>query len=159
MGSSSHAGLFANSLSSTSSTSEVRLRVYRKYRYTTSSSSGSSTPRYSKSDQYETYYISAGTASSSSATGEGGRYKILTSKNDVAVSEGGTGKSSWTANQLIYSSKTTTLANTANIYVNDSQLGVNVSAVPAEGVSLMVGGDTLISGNITCDLWYLRYRR
>lgn len=152
VGTSNHVGLFANSLNSTSSTSEVRLRVYRKYRYTTSSSSGSSTTRYSKSDQYETYYISAGTASSSSATGEGGRYKILTTKNDVAVSEGGTGKSSWTANQLIYSSKTTTLANTANIYVNDSQLGVNVSAVPAEGISLMVGGDTLVSGNITCDL-------
>lgn len=151
VGSSNHAGLFANSLSSTSSTSEARLRVYRKYRYTTSSSSGSSTTRYSKSDQYETYYISAGTASSSSATGEGGRYKILTSKNDVTVAEGGTGKSSWTANRLIYSSATTTLANTTNIYVNDSQLGINADAVP-EGISLMIGGATLVSGNITCDL-------
>ena len=152
VGSSNHAGLFANSLSSNTSTSEVQLRVYRKYRYTTTSSSGTTTTRYSKSSQYETYYISASITSSSSASGEAAAYKILTSKNDVTVSEGGTGKSSWIANQLIYSSKTTTLANTANIYVNDSQLGVNVSAVPAEGISLMVGGDTLISGNITCDL-------
>ena len=152
VGTSNHAGIFANSLSNSTSTSQIQFRVYRKYRTTSSSSSGSSTTYYYKSDQYETYYLSAGTASSSSATGQAGSYKILTTKNDVAVSEGGTGKSSWTANQLIYSSKTTTLANTANIYVNDSQLGINVSAVPAEGVSLMVGGDTLISGNITCDL-------
>lgn len=152
VGTSNHAGLFANSLSSNTSTSQVQLRVYRKYRSTSTSGSGSTTTYYSKTSQYETYYISAGTASSSSATGEAASYKILTSKTDVAVSEGGTGKSSWTANQLIYSSKTTTLANTANIYVNDSQLGVNVSAVPAEGVTLMVGGATLVSGNITCDL-------
>ena len=149
VGTSNHAGIFANSLSNSTSTSQIQFRVYRKYRTTSSSSS---TTYYYKSNQYETYYLSAGTASSSSATGQAGSYKILTTKNDVAVSEGGTGKSSWTANQLIYSSKTTTLANTANIYVNDSQLGINVSAVPAEGVSLMVGGDTLISGNITCDL-------
>lgn len=152
VGTSNHAGIFANSLSSSTSTSQIQFRVYRKYRTTSSSSSGSSTTYYYKSNQYETYYLSAGTASSSSATGQAGSYKILTTKSDVAVSEGGTGKSSWTANQLIYSSKTTTLANTANIYVNDSQLGINVSAVPAEGVSLMVGGDTLVSGNITCDL-------
>lgn len=145
VGSSSHAGLLANSLSDTSSDSEIQLRVYRRYRDTT-------TTKYRKSNQYETYYIRAGIASSSTATGEGGKYKILTSKNDVTVSEGGTGKSSWAANQLIYSSATTTLKNTANIYVNDSQLGVNVSAVPTEGISLMVGGNTLISGNITCDL-------
>lgn len=152
VGSSSHAGIFANSLSSSSSTSQVQLRVYRKYRQTVSSSGGGTTSYYYKSNQYETYYINAGTASSSSASGQAASYKILTSKNDVTVAEGGTGKSSWTANQLIYSSATTTLKNTTNIYVNDSQLGVNVSAVPAEGVSLMVGGDTLISGNITCDL-------
>ena len=152
VGSSSNAGLFANSLSNNTSTSEVLLRVYRKYRQTSTSSSGSTTVYYYKSNQYETYYINADTASSSSASGEAARYKILTSKNDVLVSEGGTGKSSWTANQLIYSSATTTLANTAKIYVNNSQLGVNVSAVPAEGISLMVGGDTLVTGNITCDL-------
>lgn len=151
VGSSGHTGLFANSLSSNSSTSQIQLRVYRKYKQTTSSSSGSTTTRYYKSNQYETYYLSASTASSSTATGQAGSYKILTTKNDVAVSEGGTGKSSWTANRLIYSSKTTTLANTANIYVNDSQLGINADAVP-EGISLMVGGETLISGSITCDL-------
>ena len=152
VGTSNHAGIFANSLSSSTSTSQIQFRVYRKYRTTSSSSSGSSTTYYYKSNQYETYYLSASTASSSSATGQAGSYKILTTKNNVAVSEGGTGKSSWTANQLIYSSKTSALANTANIYVNDSQLGVNVSAVPAEGVTLMVGGATLVSGNITCDL-------
>lgn len=150
VGSSNHAGLFANSLDSTTSTSEVRLRVYRKYRYTTSSS-GTTTSRYSKSSQYETYYISASTASSSSASGQGGRYKILTNKTDVRVDEGGTGKSSWTPNQLIYSSEAEVLANTTNIYVNDSQLGINATAVP-EGISLMVGGAALVSGNITCDL-------
>lgn len=152
VGSSSHAGMFANSLATNTSTSEIQLRVHRKYRTTSTSSSGTTTTRYYKSNQYETYYIQAGTASSSTATGQAGSYKILTNKTDVRVDEGGTGKSSWTPNQLIYSSEAKVLANTANIYVNDSQLGVNVSAVPAEGISLMVGGDTLVSGNITCDL-------
>ena len=152
VGSSSHAGIFANSLATNTSTSEIQLRVHRKYRTTSTSSSGTTTTRYYKSSQYETYYIQAGTASSSTATGQAGSYKILTNKTDVRVDEGGTGKSSWTPNQLIYPSEAKVLANTANIYVNDSQLGVNVSAVPAEGISLMVGGDTLVSGNITCDL-------
>ena len=51
-------------------------------------------------------------------------YAILTSKNSVTVSQGGTGRSSWTANHFVYSSDTTTLENTAGITTDGSSIEI-----------------------------------
>ena len=131
---------------SSSSTSRFDIRVYRQ----TPSGTSSGSTTYSKSSYYERYYIST-TSTATASSSEVASYKILTSKNDVTVAEGGTGKSSWTANRLIYSSASTTLANTTDIYVNASQMNIGNATAPSSDITLKVSGNTSTSGYVAPD--------
>jgi hypothetical protein len=53
------------------------------------------------------------------------KYIYRTDGTDVAVADGGTGKSSWTANGVVYASGTGTLANSANLDFNGNDLVVS----------------------------------
>lgn len=77
----------------------------------------STTARLSK---YDYFYLPATAAGKTANNG----YAILTSKNSVTVSQGGTGRSSWTANHFVYSSGTTTLKNTAGITTDGSSIEI-----------------------------------
>ena len=105
MGSGNNIRLYYSTYTSSSVTyARAYLNLYRLYANT--SSSGSTT--YSKSNQYETYYLQTSTASSSSASGQVGPYKILTTKSKVSVSEGGTGTGTAPKKGgIIYGSSTT----------------------------------------------------
>ena len=57
-------------------------------------------------------------------------YTILTSKYAVSVNQGGTGKTSWTAGHLIYSSNATTLANTSGITTDGYSIDISATYYP-----------------------------
>lgn len=69
---------------------------------------------------YEEYYF---TTPSSDRTSDGS-WKILTARNYVTVGQGGTGRGSWIAGRLIYSSNSTTMAN-SNVGTDGSHLSFN----------------------------------
>lgn len=126
--------------------SQLNFRVYRKI----PTASGAST--YKKSSRYETYYLDATNDTyGTTSTGNVGSYKILSTKSTITVGQGGTGKTSWTANRLIYSSATTTLANTTNIYVNASQMNIGSATAPSSDITLKVSGNTSVGGYIAPD--------
>lgn len=126
--------------------SQLNFRVYRKV----PTASGAST--YKKSSRYETYFLDATNDSyGTTATGNAGNYKILSTKSTITVGQGGTGKTSWTANRLIYSSSTTALTNTTNIYVNASQMNIGSATAPSSDITLKVSGNTSIGGYIAPD--------
>ena len=68
----------------------------------------------------------------------------ITGMTRVGVAYGGTGKSSWTANSMIYSSGTTTLSNAH--YVSGSKLAVNTTSEPS--YNFYVNGSSYFNGDI-----------
>lgn len=58
----------------------------------------------------------------------GSAYIYRVGGTDVAVADGGTGLSSWTANGILYASGTTTLANSANLTFDGSDLFLSPAA-------------------------------
>lgn len=76
----------------------------------------------------------------------------------VPVASGGTGVGSWTANRIVYSSKKDALGNASSIYINDNQLGINMTVAPSEGISLQVGGNVASNADDTYTLGTDGYR-
>lgn len=65
----------------------------------------------------------------------------------LGVANGGTGKTSWTANQLVYSSGTTTLAN-ANIYYDSDELR------PTSNNTIYLGGSSYVWKGVYATTFY-----
>ena len=57
-------------------------------------------------------------------------YTILTTKSAVTVGQGGTGKTSWSAGHLIYSSGSSTLANTSGITTDGYSIDISATYYP-----------------------------
>ena len=70
-------------------------------------------------------------------------YKIFHENTTVPVTSGGTGKRSWTANRLIWTSDTTTLAG-SNHYASSAKIAVNSTSVPTE--NFYVNGTSKFTG-------------
>lgn len=67
----------------------------------------------------------------------------------LAVTNGGTGQTSFTANRLVYASGSTSIASLQNIYVTDGQIGIG--RMYSGTNSLTVDGDSEFYGNIYID--------
>ena len=96
-------------------------------------------------------FMSAGTITECSATvGDANSQPVymsagaITGITKVGVAYGGTGKTSWTANSMVYSSGTTTLANAH--YVSSSKLAVNTTSAPS--YNFYVNGSSYFNGDI-----------
>lgn len=75
---------------------------------------------------YDYYYLPGTEADKTSNNG----YQILTTRYLVSVWNGGTGKGSWNAGQLVYSSGTQTLANTTNISTDGYTIDISGTYYP-----------------------------
>ncbi len=97
----------------------------------------------------------AGTASIYAPTTSGTNTYILKSNGEnasptwiqaVPVANGGTGKTQWTINRLIYASASNTLS-TSSHYINGSKIAINSTSAPTE--NLYVNGSAKILGTTT----------
>lgn len=70
----------------------------------------------------------------------------ITGMTYVGVAYGGTGKSSWTTNRLIYASASTTLS-TSTHYINSTKIAINSKSAPTE--NFYVNGTSYFADNIT----------
>lgn len=72
------------------------------------------------------FITNLGSESPASVDGSTGPYNLGVT-GTLPVNHGGTGKSSWAANQLVYSNAANSLANTGSIYTDGSHLGIGVN--------------------------------
>lgn len=93
---------------------------------------------------YEEYYFT--TPSSDRDTD--GSWKILTARNYVTVGQGGTGRGSWTADRLIYSSDSSTMTN-SNIGTDGTHLSFNFLSP----VDFTLSNNGISSGSYSRALW------
>lgn len=89
--------------------------------------------------------IQTNLASTSSASFNGSANVTPGVTGILAVGNGGTGKSSWTANRMIYPSAATTLVQAH--YINDTKMAINSTSAPS--YNLYVNGTGCCSGNMT----------
>ena len=75
-------------------------------------------------------------------------YSILTTKNTVTIGQGGTGRTSWTKNRMVWADADGNLLS-GNHWVDSGHVGINMTTAPS--TVLGVGGSITASGSITSD--------
>lgn len=98
-------------------------------------------------------YMSSGTITASSSTVGSSTQPVYMSSGTisgisyVSVAYGGTGKTSWTANQMIYPSAATTLSQAH--YISSDRIAINSTSAPS--YNLYVSGTSYISSRLTAN--------
>ena len=75
-------------------------------------------------------------------------YLILTTKSPVTVAQGGTGKTSWTKNRLVWTNDTDSLT-AGNHYADSTHVGICMTSAPETAFG--VGGGITAHGSIIAD--------
>ena len=110
---------------------------------------------YTQNGYYDRYNLPSVAAGKT----ENNTYNILTTKNTVTVAQGGTGKSSWTANRMVWTSDSNTLTG-GNHWVDSSHVGINMTSAPEAtlGVKGEIHATSLIQTGGNSHRAYLYFR-